>query len=89
MFVQVGAGHSWSDVAKPVCIQMSLDKLNRVIQINKDAMEVTVEVIVSDYLVCVIAVLQSLLFVQDLIFFLLAQQSIPSACMLCALFYKL
>ena len=89
MFVQVGAGHSWSDVAKPVCIQMSLDKLNRIIQINKDAMEVTVEVIMLDYLVCVIVVLQSVLFVQDLIFFLLAQQSIPSACVLCALSCKL
>jgi FAD/FMN-containing dehydrogenase len=39
----VGAGHSWSAAAATDDFMVSLDKLNRMVQINKDTLQVTVQ----------------------------------------------
>lgn len=39
----VGAGHSWSDIAVPVDMHVSLDRLNKVLEVDKENKRVTVE----------------------------------------------
>jgi hypothetical protein len=46
---QVGAGHSWSDIAVPTHYQMSLDKLNRVLEVHPHRRVVVVQVCIGLY----------------------------------------